>query len=328
MATLKGKYKTAQELIKKTKETLEKADSSKKATVEEANKMVAHLRDIIFGSEAEGEPSADVVAQVAQEIYTANLLATMVSSMAKVDFETQKDIVAVFGRILRREIGMRFPTVEYICSRDDILVELVKGYENPNIALQVGVLLRDCIKQEPLAKMILLRDDLFYKLFDYVQFPAFDVAADAFSTFKDLLTKHKIIAANYLEANYDKVFTRYLELLGSDNYVTRRQSLKLLGELLLDRANFTVMSKFIGNPENLKLMMNLLRDKSKNIQFEAFHVFKVFVANPTKTQPILDILLKNRDKMVAYLLSFHQDRDDEQFADEKQYLIKQIRDLQ
>lgn len=50
---------------------------------------------------------------------------------------------------------------------------------------------------------------------------------------------------------------------------------QLLGELLLDRANFTVMTKFIGNPDNLKLMMNLLRDKSKNIQFEAFHVFKV-----------------------------------------------------
>ena len=123
------------------------------------------------------------------------------------------------------------------------------------------------------------------------------------------------------------------------------------------------MSKFIANPENLKLMMNMLRDKSKNIQFEAFHVFKVcpglshciilaltlrpsqvFVANPTKTKPILDILLKNKDKvgvvwqggvarcddlqMLDYLGKFHNDRDDEQFADEKQYLIKQIKDLQ
>lgn len=35
------------------------------------------------------------------------------------------------------------------------------------------------------------------------------------------------------------------------------------------------MTKYIGKPENLKLMMNLLRDKSPNIQFEAFHVFKV-----------------------------------------------------
>jgi len=35
------------------------------------------------------------------------------------------------------------------------------------------------------------------------------------------------------------------------------------------------MSRYITNAENLKLMMNLLRDKSRNIQFEAFHVFKV-----------------------------------------------------
>lgn len=45
--------------------------------------------------------------------------------------------------------------------------------------------------------------------------------------------------------------------------------------MLLDRHNFTIMTKYISKPENLKLMMNLLRDKSRNIQFEAFHVFKV-----------------------------------------------------
>ena len=50
---------------------------------------------------------------------------------------------------------------------------------------------------------------------------------------------------------------------------------QLLGELLLDRHNFSVMTKYIGNSDNLKLMMNLLKDKSRNIQFEAFHVFKV-----------------------------------------------------
>lgn len=56
-------------------------------------------------------------------------------------------------------------------------------------------------------------------------------------------------------------------------------SLQLLGELLLDRHNFTVMTRYISKAENLKLMMNLLRDKSPNIQFEAFHVFKVAGVN-------------------------------------------------
>ena len=49
-----------------------------------------------------------------------------------------------------------------------------------------------------------------------------------------------MLAADFLEANFDKVFSNYQKLLHSDNYVTRRQSLKLLGELLLDRHNFSV----------------------------------------------------------------------------------------
>lgn len=70
----------------------------------------------------------------------------------------------------------------------------------------------------------------------------------------------------------------YGTLTSSKNYVTKRQSLKLLGEILLDRANFNVMTRYIANESNLKMVMNLLKDKSKNIQFEAFHVFKVSLA--------------------------------------------------
>ena len=37
------------------------------------------------------------------------------------------------------------------------------------------------------------------------------------------------------------------------------------------------MTRYISNPDNLKLMMNMLKEKSRNIQFEAFHVFKVLI---------------------------------------------------
>ena len=76
----------------------------------------------------------------------------------------------------------------------------------------------------------------------------------------------------------------------------------------MDRDNFKIMTRYISESENLKLMMNLLRDNSRNIQFEAFHVFKVFVANPNKAKPILDILYKNQDKLVNFLNTFHNDR--------------------
>lgn len=59
-----------------------------------------------------------------------------------------------------------------------------------------------------------------------------------------------------------------------------------------------------------------------------FFTDQVFVANPSKTQPVMDILLKNQAKLVEFLSHFQTDRsEDEQFCDEKNYLIKQIRDL-
>ena len=83
------------------------------------------------------------------------------------------------------------------------------------------------------------------------------------------------MVAQYLEANYDRFFAMTDALVQSANYVTKRQSLKMLGEILLDRSNYNIMTRYIANEANLKLMMNFLRDKSRNIQYEAFHVFKV-----------------------------------------------------
>lgn len=52
------------------------------------------------------------------------------------------------------------------------------------------------------------------------------------------------------------------------------------------------------------------------------------MANPNKPKPILDILLRNQEKLIDFLTKFHTDRsEDEQFNDEKAYLIKQIKEL-
>lgn len=325
-------HKSPADIVKNLKESmaiLEKQDiSDKKAekATEEVSKNLVAMKEILYGTN-EKEPQTEAVAQLAQELYNSGLLSTLVSDLQLIDFEGKKDVAQIFNNILRRQIGTRTPTVEYICTQQSILFMLLKGYESPEIALNCGIMLRECIRHEPLAKIILWADQ-FYDFFRYVEMSTFDIASDAFATFKDLLTRHKLLSAEFLEQHYDKFFSEYEKLLHSENYVTKRQSLKLLGELLLDRHNFTIMTKYISKPENLKLMMNLLRDKSRNIQFEAFHVFKVFVANPNKTQPILDILLKNQTKLIEFLSKFQNDRtEDEQFNDEKTYLVKQIRDL-
>ncbi|KAK0086611.1 hypothetical protein PV325_002854 [Microctonus aethiopoides] len=320
--------KSPAEVVKALKEAvnaLERGDKKVEKAQEDVSKNLVHIKNMLYGT-AETEPQADiVVAQLAQELYNSNLLLLLVQNLSRIDFEGKKDVAQVFNNILRRQIGTRSPTVEYICTKPEILFTLI--YEHQDIALNCGTMLRECARYEALAKIMIYSDD-FYNFFKYVEVSTFDIASDAFSTFKELLTRHKILSAEFLEVNYDKVFSHYQRLLNSENYVTRRQSLKLLGELLLDRHNFSVMTRYISNPENLKLMMNMLKEKSRNIQFEAFHVFKVFVANPNKPKPILDILLRNRQKLIDFLTRFHTDRaEDDQFNDEKVYLIKQIQEL-
>ncbi|CAJ0956443.1 unnamed protein product, partial [Mesorhabditis belari] len=322
-------HKSPADVVKNLKEALvqiEKGDKKSDKAIEEVNKWLQTVKGIIYGQEGQ-EPNSEQVAQLAQETYNANVLPMLIKNLAKLEFESKKDVAQIFNNLLRRQIGTRSPTVEYLCARPEILITLVKGYEMPEIAVTCGSMLRECIRHDHLAK-VLLHHESFYHFFTYVEVSSFDIASDAFSTFKDLITKHKTICAEFLDTNYDKFFGEYQKLLNSENYVTRRQSLKLLGELLLDRHNFNVMTRYISNPDNLKLMMNLLREKSKSIQFEAFHVFKVFVANPNKPRPIADILLRNRERLVDFLSNFHNDRtEDEQFNDEKAYLIKQIQEM-
>jgi len=188
------------------------------------------------------------------------------------------------------------------------------------------MILRDMLRHEPLCR-VLLYSDQFYSFPHYIETTTFGISCDAYTNLKDTLTKHKPMVAEYLEKNYERFFSSFTTLILSTNYVTKRQSLKLLGEILLDRANFNIMTRYIANEANLKMMMNMLRDKSKNIQFEAFHVFKVFVANPKKPPQIEAILRRNRDKLLSFLREFHNDKEDEQFTDEKQFLIAQIQGL-
>ncbi|MFH4982848.1 hypothetical protein AB6A40_009557 [Gnathostoma spinigerum] len=322
-------HKSPPDIVKNLKESLiaiERGEKKSEKAAEEVNRWLQAVKGVIYGQDGQ-ESHPEQVAQLAQETYNANVLPMLIKNLAKLDFESKKDVALIFNNLLRRQIGTRSPTVEYLCARPEILIDLVHGYEVPEIAITCGNMLRECIRHEHLAKIV-LHHPIFYNFFQYVELSTFDIASDAFATFKELITKHKTLCAEFLDSNYDKFFEAYLNLLNSDNYVTRRQSLKLLSELLLDRHNFNIMTRYVSNPDNLKIMMNTLKEKSRSIQFEAFHVFKVFVANPNKPKPIAEILLRNREKLVEFLSNFHTDRtEDEQFNDEKAYLIKQIQEM-
>ncbi len=54
---------------------------------------------------------------------------------------------------------------------------------------------------------MVLEGPLFAQYFEKVQATNFEVASDAFQTFKDLLTRHKPLVGQYLNSHYDEVST-------------------------------------------------------------------------------------------------------------------------
>ncbi|VUZ54435.1 unnamed protein product [Hymenolepis diminuta] len=349
MMPMFNKHKQPREQIAAINESLlvldnpNKTEKDKRKAVEEISRSLNNLKEVLTdrsdgrstGRERDTETSnlertriSEILSEVTQEIIIRDMVPLILAHLEEIEFESCKQIVDLFAHILRKPARPFNPMVRYLLEYPEILNTLLKGYYTPETAIHFGAILRDACRSESITKVV-LGSPGFYDLFIHVQGTAFDISSDAFTTLRDLLTRHKPEVADFLERNYDEFFKQYLTLLTSENYVTKRQALKLLGELLLDRHNSRIMNRYIADPENLKLMMNLLKSKEKQIAFETFHCFKVFVASPTKSRPVHMILYQNRDKLISFLQSFQTDRsEDTQFNDEKQYLIKQIRELQ
>lgn len=325
-----GRGKNPVELAMKASQTFEKIpyESSSTKIVDELAKTLQQIRDCIYGEE-EGRISSsrENAMLFATEACKQQLPEKMAEFLGELDFESRKIVVQIFSTVMRIQIGTTYPGLVYIREHPRLLDVLFEGYSDPQVALNYGQMIRECLRHEEIAQDF-LRSALFKELIIKLEVDEFDVASDAFLTFKDVLTRHKHVVAQYLTENYSDFVGCYRALLESQNYVTRRQSVKLLGELLLDRENVKAMMRYVSEVDNLVLMMNLLKDSSKSIQFEAFHVFKVFVANPKKTSAIAEVLYKNKDKLLRYLADFHNDRDDKLFKEEKEVIIREIEELQ
>ena len=293
---------------------------------ESLHKYFAETRQILHG-----DGTYDLDAKLIQDFVDCaieeNIPVMIQRSLPLLEFEARKDAAATYNGLVRArdpDTGA-YKVAEEILEKNDgeELDGLILGYEKQSSALAYGAMLREVVRHEKLCDLI-LRREAFLKFFEFMQAENFEIASDAMASFREALTRHKDIVAKFLIGDaYDVFFDKFNDLLEKGNYVCKRQSLKLLGEILLDRASGEVMLKYIAKAENLCLMMNLLRDDAKSIQYEAFHVFKVFVANPNRPQAVTSILEANKEKLMNFLSKSHEerDKDDAQFAEERQTLI-------
>ncbi|KAJ8770556.1 hypothetical protein K2173_018047 [Erythroxylum novogranatense] len=334
----KSKPRTPVDVVRQTRDLLIFADRASSASSDlrdckreekmaELSKNIREMKSILYG-DSESEPVPEACAQLTQEFFKENTFRLLILSLPKLNLEARKDATQVVANLQRQQVQSRLIASEYLEKNTDLLDILMSGYDDTEMALHYGAMLRECIRHQSVARYV-LESGHMKKFFDYIQLPNFDIAADAAATFKELLTRHKSTVAEFLSKNYEWFFAEYnTKLLESTNYITRRQAIKLLGDILLDRSNSVVMTRYVSSRDNLRILMNLLRETSKSIQIEAFHVFKLFAANQNKPPVIVSILVANRSKLLRLFADFKTEKEDEQFEADKAQVMKEIAALE
>jgi len=292
-------------------------------------KQLSEMKVMLMG-DAEKEVDEAVAKKLAEAALRYAFARSVASALPEFPLEACKSAAHVFSNLLRREdLGARF--AEQVASKES-LESLTRAFpeQTAEVALACGMILKEAARtHQVVAEALLFKSkSVWLFLTDYVHLKNFDVSADAFDLVRVLLTSHKTLAATFIGDNYDFFFECFHRLLTSDNYVTCRESLRLLSDLLLERSNYATMMAYVSSRDNLKIFMLLLRSKKQRIQLETFHVFKVFVANPKKHPAVAKVLSQNKDKLLAFLAAFHDDKRDDQFLEERQLILDTLAALQ
>jgi len=276
---------------------------SQAQTEEELARTIAQIKTTLQGTpDLEADPQQ--IYQLVSAILAESLLPMLVDNIYRLPFEARKDTQTIISNVFRfRSPGSSSSEPdalrEVIRKQPEIIVSLCNGYERRESASSCGGILKEALKWDAVAAVILYDEPsadgktidiyndvdtsspctgqgVFWKFFDWIDKSTFEVSADAFDTFRLILTKHKPLVAQYISTNFERFFERYNNvLIRSDSYVTKRQSIKLLGEVLLDRQFYEVMTRYVDSGDNLKLIMWQLKDDRRMVQYEGFHVFKV-----------------------------------------------------
>jgi hypothetical protein len=183
-------------------------------TVEELSaalgKLLTDMKVVLCGDLEHPVIDESKALELSAAVQAADLFPQLISYLAIISFESRKDVGIIFHQLLKKDIG---GFVSYLCSAHlDTVRCLVLGYSQTEIALNCGLMLRDCIKHDAIVKYLFDSLDLLWLFFEsFVHLPNFDVASDAFNTLKELLTmpQHQQIATDFLESHVDIFLEKY-----------------------------------------------------------------------------------------------------------------------
>lgn len=162
---------------------------------------------------AEVESTPEQVYQLVTGLIEEDLLLLLAQNLHRLPFESRKDTQVIFSYVFRFRPPTASPKTDPVAlsyvvnNKPQVLLELCRGYDHKESATPAGTVLREVLKSEAAAAIILYDDGeepgsslkgvtaidrerpqsgngVFWRFFDWIDKSSFEVAADAFTTFR------------------------------------------------------------------------------------------------------------------------------------------------
>jgi len=260
---------------------------------------------------------------ILDDLLSADIPAQLLAKLNLLDFEARKDVMNVCCALLWVDLPDKVDrqVLNYIIYHPRFLPLLLESYKDEEATLHCGVVLRSCLRHDELVQCF-VDGNMVFDLIGYAGHSSMDISQDAFCSLREVLLEHREVSAPWVNSHYKEFMEQYNTLLESQDYLVVRSALTLLAFVLLNGRFKSMMDAYIDDERNLRRHMNLLRDPSKAIQLDAFHVFKIFVLNRMAPK-VQQILYKNKDKLVELVSSLLPARmDDNAFFEDQKKVVE------
>lgn len=206
--------KTPDQLVMSTKQAMQTLidnavgkEEDKITASDTLAKSLIDMKNVLFGTTENPEVDDEKTAELSKAILQEDLMTVLLSNINILGIETRKDLSVIFCNLLKKNIG---GFVEHVAGNAALIDLMLQGYMT-EAALTCGVMIRDCLRYEALARLLLASEHIWQFFKVYVHLPNFDIASDAFNTLKELLVipKHRHVATEFMEKNCDKLLEHY-----------------------------------------------------------------------------------------------------------------------
>ena len=258
--------KTPSDYVKHLIEQLEKLETSvagsdnRKKAQDECGRYIVGTKHFLL-KETDPVPTPEALDELYYSIYQSDLFFSLLFSFSNLDFEARKDVAMIYCICLSRSSDNKLPTVDYLLTKPKFISLLLKSSEacitkpgGSDVFLTISGMILETIKQEQLCRII-LKDPQIWKYFDFTRLGSFEISTSSLQILSELFTVHpKLVATEYFnsEENMTRFIDKINKLMAHGNYVTKRQSVKLLATLILNRINNQLMTTYINSSDNVK----------------------------------------------------------------------------